>query len=776
MYEDLQNVLESILEDENEVNKFLEMETMDELYEYFKNKVPNLSVEEFDSFIFDLLEEYAKSAQAVQNLDSSALSKVAGGADVKSRIAAVTMSLLSLIPMAPVGSAQVETGSNIGSARSMKKTDMQGPFDKIKDILLSKFNSAKQTVSNKYKDAKEFVADKYAKTKKWVLEHPELSAGVTIFAVVLLAAATYGIHRYRHSGQQTPSGQLSEPPIPEDNPRLDQEANQELQPAAPQQVDQGPVVRARANSDPQLPHQEIIGRPRSGSDLRRPIGPHLPLRPPAESLPQPQPQPVRAVLEEAPEPQRHTVQFEDLPQAQRGTRGFIGAPAGNTPPAASSGYQIVRSNVPLPTGGEETVMDRLARDALAARLQREQSAVQEAYNASPSGDYGQSKNQPLLLTYTDEWHQQSQQTEQGDVLATNNTRTNVHLQFTNRKVEGPASRLNNRPMGSPTSDSPLLRPSVPHSMPTLDDSAREERSVPQTPVQQTPVQSAQAQLDSAQPTTPARPSPARAAYVSQYTAIRDVGPRIAEAISALEKDRQEREEQHATQEHSTTPQPQRTRMYRHHVHDDLKKSAQVLNNTLLGQNSPVTPAQTPATSTNLEVEPAASPDKTRPLIGRLGGTRPKGQLGRRPPTARHASAPTTPDAAAAVDPQTPAQPAQAPMGNIPRKPKSTFNRKPHSRHKTAEQVTPLEPLVAGDEDKNQNPAAPAQSTTAPKTQDVKEGDITYQSVHPHSHVKNSSSSTSSPPPLPIRPDLSESDPLNSKKFRSPKYSPKYSPK
>ena len=165
MYEDLQNVLESILEDENEVNKFLEMETMDELYEYFKNKVPNLSVEEFDSFIFDLLEEYAKSAQAVQNLDSSALSKVAGGADVKSRIAAVTMSLLSLIPMAPVGSAQVETGSNIGSARSMKKTDMQGPFDKIKDILLSKFNSAKQTVSNKYKDAKEFVAEKYAKTK-----------------------------------------------------------------------------------------------------------------------------------------------------------------------------------------------------------------------------------------------------------------------------------------------------------------------------------------------------------------------------------------------------------------------------------------------------------------------------------------------------------------------------------------------------------------------------------------------------------------------------------
>lgn len=755
MYEDLQNVLESILEDENEVNKFLEMETMDELYEYFKNKIPNLSVEEFDSFIFDLLEEYAKSAQAVQNLDSSALSKVAGGADVKSRIAAVTMSLLSLIPMAPVGSAQVETGSNIGSARSMKKTDMQGPFDKIKDILLSKFNSAKQTVSNKYKDAKEFVADKYAKTKKWVLEHPELSAGVTISAVVLLAAATYGIHRYRHSGQQTPPGQLDEPPI--------QEAKQEHQPVAPRQVDlepvapsqgvpipgdiQGPNVRARSNSVPQLPHQEIISRPRSGSDLRRPIGSHLLHQPQPQPLPQPQPQPqpVRAVIEEAPEPQRHTVQFEAPPQAQRGTRGFIGAPAGNTPPAASSGYQIVRSNVPLPTGGEETVMDRLARDALAARLQREQSAVQEAYNASsPSGGYGQSKNQPLLLTYTDEWHQQSQQTEQGDVPATNNTRTNVHLQFTNRKVEGPVSSLNNRPMGSPTADSPLLRPSVPHSMPTLDDSAREERSVSQTPVQQTPVQSAQAQLDSAQPTTPARPSPARAAYVSQYTAIRDVGPRIAEAISALEKDRQEREEQHATQEHSTTPQPQRTRMYRHHVHDDLKKSAQVLNNTLLGQNSPVTPAQTPATSTNLEVEPAASPDKTRPLIGRLGGTRPKGQLGRRPPTARHASAPTTPDAAAAVDPQTPAQPAQAPMGNIPRKPKPTFNRKPPSRHKTAKQVTPLEPLVAG-----------------------KEGDITYQSVHPHSLVKNSSSSTSSPPPLPIRPDLSESDPLNSKKFRSP---------
>lgn len=733
MYEDLQNVLESILEDENEVNKFLEMETMDELYEYFKNKIPNLSVEEFDSFIFDLLEEYAKSAQAVQNLDSSALSKVAGGADVKSRIAAVTMSLLSLIPMAPVGSAQVETGSNIGSARSMKKTDMQGPFDKIKDILLSKFNSAKQTVSNKYKDAKEFVADKYAKTKKWVLEHPELSAGIAFSAVVLLAAATYGIHRYRHSGQQQ-----EEPPLFPDGRGLDlffgEEANREYQPAAPQQVDQepvapnqgvpipgddqGPVVRARANSDPQLPHQGNTGRPRSGSDLRRPIGPHLPPQP------QPQPQPVRAVIEVAPEPNArratveqgpvvHEVQIQAPPQAQRGTRGFIGAPAGNTPPAASSGYQIVRSNVPLPTGGEETVMDRLARDTLANQRQQEQRVVQEAYDASPTGRYGQLKNQPLLLEYTKEWHQQSQQTEQGNVPATNNTRTNVHLQFTNREVEGPVSSLNNRPMGSPTADSPLLRPadtspvpipktpSVPHSMPTLGDSAREERSVPQTPVQQTPVQSAQTQLDSAQPTTPARPSPTRAAYVSQYTPIRDVKPKIAKLIERLEEDRQAREEQHATQEHSAAP-------------------ASTVSYTAA---APHTDSQAPAPSADSaasapaagRTDSAASPDKTRQFIGRLGGMRPKGQLGRRPPTARRASAPPPPDAAAAVDPQTPAQPAQAPMGNIPRK--------PHSRHKTAEQA--------------------------------------------HSLVKNSSSSTSSPPPLPIRPDLSESDPLNSKKFRSP---------
>ena len=316
-------------------------------------------------------------------------------------------------------------------------------------------------------------------------------------------------------------------------------------------------------------------------------------------------------------------------------------------------------------------MDRLARDALANLRQQVERAVRAARDASPQGRYDQLKHQPLQLKYTDEWHQQRQQTEQGDVPTTNNTRTNVHLRITKGEVEGPVSSLNNRPMGSPTADSPLLRPadtssvpipktpSVPHSMPTLGDSAREERSVPQTPVQQTPVQSAQAQLDSAQPTTPARPSPARAAYVSQYTTTQDVQPKIAKAIRRLEKDRRKREAQHATQEHSATPQPQRTPTYRHPVHVDLKNSAQVLNNTLLGQNSPVTPAQTPATSTTLEVEPAASPDKTRPLIGRLGGTRPKGQLGRRPPTARHASAPTTPDADAAVDPQTPVAPRVA---------------------------------------------------------------------------------------------------------------------
>ena len=408
---------------------------------------------------------------------------------------------------------------------------------------------------------------------------------------------------------------------------------------------------------------------------------------------------MRAVIGDAPEPNArratvkqgpvaHEVQIPDPPQAQRSTRGFIGAPAGNTPPAASSGSQTVRSNVPLPTGEEETVMDRLARDALANQRQQAARAVQEAFGASPRGHYEQLKHQPLQLKYTDEWHQQSQQTEQGDVPATNNTRTNVHLQVTKGEVEGLVSSLNNRPMGSPTADSPLLRPAdtspvpnpktpnVPHSMPTLGDSAREERSVPQTPVQQTPVQSAQAQLDSAQPTTPARPSPDRAAYVLQYTTKNKVKSKIAEAIRDLEEDRQKRVAQHATQEHSTTPQPQRTRTYRHSVHDNLKKRAQVLNNTLLGQNSPATPqrggampvaplvaaanvrtqtpvppAQTPATSTNLGVEPAAPMSSiTR---------RPKPTFTRRPPTARRTSAPTTPDADAAVDPQTPVAPRVA---------------------------------------------------------------------------------------------------------------------
>ena len=45
------NVCEEILSDENEFKKFFGIKTLGEIYDYLKNKVPDLSSDEFGYFV-----------------------------------------------------------------------------------------------------------------------------------------------------------------------------------------------------------------------------------------------------------------------------------------------------------------------------------------------------------------------------------------------------------------------------------------------------------------------------------------------------------------------------------------------------------------------------------------------------------------------------------------------------------------------------------------------------------------------------------------------------
>ena len=82
---------------------------------------------------------------------------------------------------------------------------------------------------------------------------------------------------------------------------------------------------------------------------------------------------------------------------------------------------------PLPTGSHETVMDRLARDTLAAKLQPVIAAAQAQYAASPEGRYNQLKHQPLAI----EWRKDvpptaTRTTPHGSAVTAQNQTRQVH--------------------------------------------------------------------------------------------------------------------------------------------------------------------------------------------------------------------------------------------------------------------------------------------------------------------------------------------------------------
>ena len=51
MYKKLKEVCEEVLRNETKTKEFLAMRSIEEIYNFFKSKIPNLSTSEFDDFI-----------------------------------------------------------------------------------------------------------------------------------------------------------------------------------------------------------------------------------------------------------------------------------------------------------------------------------------------------------------------------------------------------------------------------------------------------------------------------------------------------------------------------------------------------------------------------------------------------------------------------------------------------------------------------------------------------------------------------------------------------
>lgn len=94
-------VFEEILSNENEFKKFFGIKTLGEIYDYLKNKVPDLSSDEFGYFVARVLEEYEKQKGDSNVINLEKLEKIAGGKGFGKRLASGGLALASLLTSQP---------------------------------------------------------------------------------------------------------------------------------------------------------------------------------------------------------------------------------------------------------------------------------------------------------------------------------------------------------------------------------------------------------------------------------------------------------------------------------------------------------------------------------------------------------------------------------------------------------------------------------------------------------------------------------------------------
>lgn len=158
MNKKFEKVCEEIIENEEKTKKFMKIKNPDEMFIYFAKEIPGLSEEEFDDFIVEILETYTKEKEIIESINPNILDNVSGGANLKNKLIAGGISFLSMLY--PVVGA----------------TNTQQSAPPSSQTIVAE-NTNKQNSS------------KFSKFKKWIKDHPFISSGVTLAAVVASAFA-----------------------------------------------------------------------------------------------------------------------------------------------------------------------------------------------------------------------------------------------------------------------------------------------------------------------------------------------------------------------------------------------------------------------------------------------------------------------------------------------------------------------------------------------------------------------------------------------------------
>ena len=183
MHQKIQEVLENILQDKNETDKFLKMESADEVYDYFVEKISNLSEEEFENFMIDTLETYIHEQGKTQKLDPDALSNVSGGVSLPKRFAAGVISILTLMPSA----------SGLETSKS------------IPDKAPSYFSIAKDNA----KHVKFQVSNRFRGLGRLIKENPIISSIVTAAILAVIIITVVLVRKHKKSKNQSQVGTSS---------------------------------------------------------------------------------------------------------------------------------------------------------------------------------------------------------------------------------------------------------------------------------------------------------------------------------------------------------------------------------------------------------------------------------------------------------------------------------------------------------------------------------------------------------------------------------------
>lgn len=199
MKEKLYETCENILNDEQESKKFMEMKTIDKIYEYLSSKIPDLSEKEFEEFMLDAFEECRESCEnakkSVGPIDEDDLENIAGGVNLGTKIVSAGLALMSFFPAI--------------SAANPRTSDLN-PSGGI---------SISQRADN---DANWNIPSKWEKAKSWAKEHKKslIAAGIITAALAVTAGVAYKIHKSKKQAEKNNAEALNiqNPDVSKNNP------------------------------------------------------------------------------------------------------------------------------------------------------------------------------------------------------------------------------------------------------------------------------------------------------------------------------------------------------------------------------------------------------------------------------------------------------------------------------------------------------------------------------------------------------------------------------